>query len=190
MAPLRFNGDGTIAPISCPAISKVPLAEGHAASSPPPAFQTACVIAAGQGVRQELRSIRRPTSGVRVTLYKFNDPDAPLSYEISRRGGATARGELDAASLGSAPARVVLPISARANARLRLTLRSASRRGCYGVLLTPVPKRDAGIYAGPVAKTTQTTRTVRILASPRPRPRPRRRPDQARNTVRRSRSSG
>jgi len=173
VAPLRFSSDGTIAPIRCTAISKVPLAEGHAAPPRPAAYQTACAIGAGRGVRQELRSIAQPTSGVRVTLYKFNDPDAALSYKISgSRGSAPAavRGELLAASLGSAPASVVLPISAKANTPLTLTLNSSSRRGCYGVLLAHAPKRDAGSYTGPVAKSIRTTRVVRILATARPRP--------------------
>lgn len=175
-APLRFSSDGTIAPISCSAISRVPLATGRTASSRPSAYQTACVIAAGRGVRQELRPIRQPTSGVRVTLYKFDDPDASLSYTISgSRGSAPAavHGELRAASLGSAPGSVVLPVSAKAGTALTLTLRSSSRHGCYGVLLAHAPKRDGRTYAGPVRKTTRRTGVVRILATARPRARAR-----------------
>jgi hypothetical protein len=168
-AALNFSSDGTIAPIGCTAVSAVPLARGHTASRRPPAYQTACVIAGGRGVRQKLAPIRQPASGVRVTLYKFNDPDAPLSYKISGNGRPAKRGELREASLGSAPGSVVLPISAKANTPLTLTLRSSSRRGCYGVLLARVPKRDAGTYTGPVVKTARTTRRVRILATARPR---------------------
>jgi hypothetical protein len=172
-APMRFAGDGTIAPISCNAVSAVPLARGRSASARPPAYQTTCAIGAGQGVRQELRAISRPASGVRVTLYKFNDPDASLSYKISGAGRRAVRGELAAASLSSAPRSVVLAVSAKANRPLTLTLRSASRRGCYGVLLAHVPKRDAGTYTGPVGKAARTTRRVRILATAKPRARPR-----------------
>jgi hypothetical protein len=168
-AALRFNGDGTIAPIGCTATSRVPLAKGHTASSRPPAYQTQCAIGGGLRVRQTLRSIRQPTSGVRVTLYKFDDPDAPLSYKISGSGRRAVRGELPAASLGSAPGSVVLPISAKANTRLTLTLRSSSGRGCYGVLLAHSPQRDAGTYEGLVVKTMRTTRVVHILAAARPR---------------------
>jgi len=171
VAPLRFRSDGTIEPVSCTAISKVPLAGGHTASSRPTAYQTACAIGAGRGVRQQLRSIRQPTSGVQVTLYKFDDPDASLSYKISGGGGSAMRGELLAASLGSAPGSVLLPISAKANTPLTLTLRSSSRRGCYGVLLAHAPKRDAGTYEGPVGNTTRKTRVVRILATAKPRAR-------------------
>jgi len=189
VAPLRFRDDGTIAPIRCSAISKVPLAKGRKPSPTPTAYQTACVIAAGRGVRQKLAPTRRPASGVRVTLYKFNDPDAPLSYAISARGRpAPARGELAASALGSAPAGVVLPISARAGVPLTLTLRSSARHGCYGVLLARVKHRDAGTYSGPVAGAFRTTRAVRILATARPRARARR--AFAARTVSRSDSPG
>jgi hypothetical protein len=116
-APLRFRREGTIQRIDCTAVAEVPLAEGHVASSAPTAYQTACVIGEGQGVRQELR---------------------PL----------------------------VLPISAEANASLTVTLRSSTRRGCYGVLLAHSSEPGAGTYEGPVAGTPTSTRAVGILATP------------------------
>jgi hypothetical protein len=170
LAPLRFNADGTIAAIRCRAISAVPLAAGHKPSRRPPAYQTTCAISAGRSVRQRLRPLARPASGVRVTLYKFDDPDAPLSYKIAGGGRRAVHGELRETALGSAPRSVVLPASAKAGRPLTLTLRSASRRGCYGVLLAHAPRRDAGTYTGPVAKTTRTTRAVRVLATVRARP--------------------
>lgn len=90
-------------------------------------------------MRQELRPLAQPISGVRVTLYKYTDPDASLSYEISGTSGgqipSESRGELSPESISSAPRTVVLPISAGANASLTVTLRSSTQRGCYGVLL-------------------------------------------------------
>ncbi|MDX6705634.1 MAG: hypothetical protein QOI48_1480 [Solirubrobacteraceae bacterium] len=169
-APLRFRGDGTIQAIDCTAVAEVPLAEGHVASSTPTAYQTACVIGPGQGVRQELRPLAQPISGVRVTLYKYADPDASLSYEVSGASGepipSESRGELSPESITSAPRTVVLPISAEANASLTVTLRSSTRRGCYGVLLAHASEPDAGTYEGAVAGTPTSTRTVGILATP------------------------
>jgi hypothetical protein len=169
-APLRFRRDGTIQRIDCTAVAGVPLAEGHVASSTPPAYQTACVIGQGQGVRQELRPLGQPISGVRVTLYKYADPDASLSYEISGTSGepsrSESRGELSPESISSAPRTVLLPISANANALLTVTLRSSTSRGCYGVLLAHASEPDAGTYEGPVAGTPTSTRAVKILATP------------------------
>jgi Glycosyl hydrolases family 43 len=169
-APLRFRRDGTIQRIDCTAVAEVPLAEGHVASSTPTAYQTACVIGPGQGVRQELRPLEQPISGIRVTLYKQGDPDASLSYEISETSGAPipseSRGELSSESISSAPRTVVLPISAEASASLTVTLRSSTQRGCYGVLLAHASKPDAGTYEGPVAGTPTSTRAVGILATP------------------------
>jgi hypothetical protein len=169
-APLRFRRDGTIQRIDCTAVAKVPLAEGHVASSTPTAYQTACVIGRGQGARQELRPLAQPISGVRVTLYKYTDPDASLSYEISGTSGgqipSESRGELSPESISSAPRTVVLPISAGANASLTVTLRSSTQRGCYGVLLAHTSEPDAGTYEGPVAGAPTSTRAVGILATP------------------------
>ncbi|HEX8156228.1 MAG TPA: family 43 glycosylhydrolase [Solirubrobacteraceae bacterium] len=169
-APLRFRGDGTIQRIDCTAVAEVPLAEGHVASSTPTAYQTACVIGGGQSVRQELRPLAQPISGVRVTVYKHADPDASLSYEISGTSGgplpSESRGELSPESVSSAPRTVVLPISAEANASLTVTLRSSTQRGCYGVLLAHASEPDAGTYEGAVAGTPTSTRAVGILATP------------------------
>jgi hypothetical protein len=169
-APLRFRRDGTIQQIDCTAVAEVPLAEGHVASSAPTAYQTACVIGQGQGVRQELRPLAQPISGVRVTLYRYADPDASLSYEISATSGepipSGSRGELSPESISSAPRTVVLPISAEANAILTVTLRSSTQRGCYGVLLAHASEPDAGTYEGPVAGTPTSTHAVGILATP------------------------
>jgi hypothetical protein len=169
-APLRFRDDGTIQHIDCTAVAEVPLAKEHVASSTPTAYQTACVIGGGQGVRQELRPLARPISGVRVTLYKYADPDASLSYEISGTSGepipSESRGELSPESISSAPRTVVLPISADAKTSLTVTLRSSAQRGCYGVLLAHTSDPDAGTYEGPVAGTPTSTRAVGILAAP------------------------
>jgi hypothetical protein len=169
-APLRFRPDGTIDRIDCTAVAEVPLAEGHEASPTPTAYQTACVIGQGQGVRQELRPLAQPISGVRVTLYKYGDPDAALSYEISGRIGQPiryeSRGEIAPQSMSSAPRTVVLPISAQASASLTVTLRSSTQRGCYGVLLAHTSESDAGTYEGLVAGTPTSTRAVGILATP------------------------
>jgi hypothetical protein len=169
-APLRFRRDGTIQDIDCTAVAEVPLAKGHVAVSTPTAYQTACVIGQGQGMRQELRPLAQPISGVRVTLYKYADPDAPLSYEISGAGGkpipSESRGELPPESMSSAPRTVVLPISAGANTPLTVTLRSSTQRGCYGVLLAHTSGSDAGTYEGPVAGAPTSTRAVGILAMP------------------------
>jgi hypothetical protein len=168
-APLRFRRDGTIRQIDCTAVAEVPLAEGHVASSTPTAYQTACVIGGGQGVRQELRPLAQPISGVRVTLYKYADPDASLSYEISGTSGeaipSASRGELSPESISSSPRTVVLPISAEANTSLTVTLRSSTQRGCYGVLLGHASEPDAGTYEGPVDGTPTSTRDVGILAT-------------------------
>jgi hypothetical protein len=169
-APLRFTGDGTIQRIDCTAVAEVSLAEGRVASSTPTAYQTACVIGRGGGVRQELRPLAQPISGIRVTLYKQTDPDASLSYEISGARGkpiaSASRGELSPESISSAPRTVVLPISAEANASLAVTLRSSTQRGCYGVLLAHASEPDAGTYEGPVAGAPTSTRAVGILARP------------------------
>jgi hypothetical protein len=169
-APLRFRRDGTIQRIDCTAVAEVPLAEGHGASSTPTAYQTACVIGQGQGVRQQLRPLAQPISGVRVTLYKYADPDASLSYDISGTSGelipSESRGELSPESMSSAPRTVVLPISAEADNALTVTLRSSTQRGCYGVLLAHTSDPDAGTYEGPVAGTPTSTRAVGILATP------------------------
>jgi hypothetical protein len=169
-APLRFRSDGTIQRIDCTAVAEVPLAEGHVASSTPTAYQTACVIGPGQGVRQELRPLAQPISRIRVTLYKHADPDASLSYEISGTSGepipSESRGELPPESISSAPRTVVLPISAEANASLTVTLRSSTQRGCYGILLAHASGPDAGTYEGPVAGIPTSTRAVEILATP------------------------
>jgi hypothetical protein len=121
-------------------------------------------------VRQELRPLAQPISGVRVTLYKYADPHASLSYEISGTNGepipSPSRGERSPESISSAPRTVVLPISAEAHASLTLTLRSSTQRGCYGVLLAHTSKPDAGTYEGPVAGTPTRTRAVGILATP------------------------
>jgi hypothetical protein len=130
----------------------------------PTAYQTACVIGPGQAVRQELRALAQPTSGVRVTLYKYGDPDAPLSYDISGTSGepipSESRGELSPESVSSAPRTVVLPISAEANASLTVTFASSTQRGCYGVLLAHSSEPDAGTYEGPVAGTPTSTRAL------------------------------
>jgi hypothetical protein len=169
-APLRFRRDGTIQRIDCTGVAEVPLAEGRVASSTPTAYQTACAIGRGQGVRQRLRPLARPISGVRVTLYKYADPDTSLSYEISGTSGeqvpSESRGELSPESIGSAPRTVVLPISTEAKTSLTLTLRSSAQRGCYGVLLAHTSDPDAGTYEGPVAGTPTSTRAVGILAAP------------------------
>jgi hypothetical protein len=105
-----------------------------------------------------------------VTLYKYADPDASLSYEISGTSGepipSESRGELSPDSVSSAPRTVVLPISADAGASLTVTLRSSAQRGCYGVLLAHESEPDAGTYEGPVAGTPTSTRAVGILATP------------------------
>jgi hypothetical protein len=163
-ARLHFRGDGTIRRIDCEPVAGLPLADGHVASSTPAAYQTACVIGRDEGVRQELRALAQPISGVRVTLYKQGDPDVSLSYEIS--GASRSRGELLSESISSAPRTVVLPISADANASLTVTLRSSTQRGCYGVLLTHTREPDAGTYEGPVAGTPTSTHAVGILATP------------------------
>jgi hypothetical protein len=167
-ARLHFRGDGTIRGIDCEPVAELPLTDGHVASPTPAAYQTACVIGRGEGVRQELRALARPVSGVRVTLYKQGDPDASLSYEIS--GTSRSRGELLSESISSAPRTVVLPTSADANANanawLTVTLSSSTQRGCYGVLLTHTRAPDAGTYEGPVAGTPTSTRAVGILATP------------------------
>jgi len=169
-APLRFRRDGTIQRIDCTAVANVPLAEGHVASSTPTAYQTACVIGQDQGVRQELRPLAQPVSGVRVTVYKYGDPDASLSYEITATTGtpirSEARGELSPGSISSAPRAVVLPVAAEANTSLAVTLHSSTQRGCYGVLLAHASEPDAGTYEGPVAGIPTSTRAVGILATP------------------------
>jgi hypothetical protein len=174
LAPLRFGPDGRIRWIDCTSSAQVPLATGLAASPTPTTYQTACAISQGQSVLQELRPLAQPISGVRVTLYKYADPDAFLSYSISARTAAGAStvtlGELPAGAVSSAPRAVVLPISAPANSALTMTLHSSSQRGCYGVLLANTADPAAGIYLGPVAGRRTVTRAVGMLATPVPSP--------------------
>ena len=105
-----------------------------------------------------------------MTLYKYADPDASLSYEITATSGtpipSESRGELSPESISSAPRSIVLPITAEADTPLTVTLRSATQRGCYGVLLAHASQPDAGTYEGPVAGTPTSTRSVGILATP------------------------
>lgn len=170
VAPLSFRADGTIQPIVCSAVSEVPLAAGHSASPTPTTYQTACAIAGGRAVRQGLRPLAGATSAVRATVYKFNNPDAPLEYEIAPTGSSSmpVRGALAPQSIESAPRGVVLPVSAAPNTPLTLTLHSTAARGCYGVLLAPTSAPDAEIYEGPVAGTPTSTRAVRMLAAAAP----------------------
>lgn len=172
--PLRFEPDGRIQWIDCAATVQVPLATGHVARPAPTTYQTACVVSQGQAVLQELRPLAQPVSGLRVTLYKYADPDSFLSYAISARTAAgvttTTLGELQAAAISSAPRTVVLPISAGPGASLTLTLHSTTQQGCYGILLAHETDPAAGVYQGPVAGTPTTTRAVRMLATPVPSP--------------------
>lgn len=156
-APLQFDREGRIRPITCHAATRIPLMPGPG-QGPTPTYQPDCRVTAHSYLEQDwsvppgsaLRDLRVPVfQRVYVTnpmMAPTTQPptrlDAPLTVELSSAAGSVTR-TLPPESVSWAPDGVALhlpkPIPGGTSVRLRLATRATD--GCYGVLVDA--KRDA-----------------------------------------------
>jgi hypothetical protein len=163
-APLQFDPEGRIRPITCDTATRIPL-QGGARQDPPPSYQPDCRITADGYVEQDwtvtpgsaLRALRVPVfQRAYVTspaLAPATQPptalNAPLTIELSSARGSVTR-TLTPESVSWAPAGVTLqlPRPIPGGTAVRLRLRTEATDGCYGVLVTAKPGPTA-LHPGP-----------------------------------------
>jgi hypothetical protein len=150
-APLAFDADAGIAPITCTADTRIPLARPVAARQPA-VEQADCRITAGSTVEQSwtvpaddrLRRIQLPVfqRGF-ITDPRVPAPtqpptaiDAPLTVELATPQG-TDHWTIQPGDVSWAPKSVTLtlPRTVKGGSRVTLRLHTAASDGCFGVLI-------------------------------------------------------
>lgn len=153
-APLSFNADGTIKPITCTPASTVQLAGAHPGqqnqlsgqdqTSGIEGFHVSCAIAAG---RQEAQSFTVGRAGVlrqiRLTVFQnsaagLNDVvNAPLTLQLLDANGAVvAQQSFDPSEVGFTARELSLEpdLAVTIGAKYTVVASSSTTSGCYGIV--------------------------------------------------------
>ncbi len=149
-APLGFNGDGSIQPITCAATASLALANGTTGSQSAPAdldqtsgadgFRHYCDIAGNVQRLQTFTPGRTGTlTNVSLTSFQHGSPNAPLIIDIvdaqaQPNGSVLSEMTVPTASVGWAPHGITIwpNIVVTAGHRYSIIGRSATTQGCYG----------------------------------------------------------
>ncbi len=152
-APLSFNANGSIAPITCQNSFSLALATGAAGSQNQPdgvdqadgvsGFRTFCDLRTGIARFQTFVPSRSGTlSAVSYTTFQSGNPNAGLEFDVYRANGsfqptgtALSSTLLPASSIGWSPRAVTITpnIAVTAGTRYGLLVKSATSSGCYGM---------------------------------------------------------
>lgn len=175
-APLTFNNDGSIAPMSCLPSVKVPALKPGGNDIVKTEFKTLCDISKSV---QRFQSFKAEDTGILSTIsfttFKTKYPDAGLMFEIFRADSAShptgqaLKSELiPPGSIGWSARNVVIHpgIKVIKGAVYCLVVKSATATGCYGFAYSDLGTGDSGYSndAG-ITFTTESNRTLKFKAS-------------------------